>query len=172
MNKNTKTILAVVLFIAILLVAVAYATLTAVNLNINGKAQAESAQANFTVEFTGTPTKGGDVQPTDASISASDATKATMNVSGLTAKGQKSVATYTVHNTSDDLSAVLTAETTNSNPTYFSVTKKIADPTTLVAGGATTVEVTVELLKTPVDETPDQLSATIGVILTATPQQP
>ena len=78
-------------------------------------------------------------------------------------------ATYTILNNSEDLSAKLSATTTNDNETYFTVTQKIADPTTITAGNTTTIEVTVELIKTPVtaDET-----ATIGVEITAEPQQP
>ena len=100
---------------------------------------------------------------------ATDELKATMNVQGLTAKGDKVTATYTILNNSEDLSAKLSATTTNDNETYFTVTQKIADPTTITAGNTSTIEVTVELIKTPVtaDET-----ATIGVEITAEPQQP
>lgn len=169
MNKSTKTIVGVVLLLAIVLVAVGYAAMTAVTLNINGTAQAEAKQSNFSVKFTGTPTTGGD-GTTTASIT--DDEHAVMNVTGLSAKGQTATATYTIQNTSADLSAALSAEATNSNEGYFKVTKEIAEPSTLVKGGTTTITVTVELLKTPVDEEAAALETTIGVAITADPVQP
>ena len=44
--------------------------------------------------------------------------EATLNVSGLTAKGEKVTATYTIQNTSDDLSANLSSVATNQNKEY------------------------------------------------------
>lgn len=169
MNKSTKTIVGVVLLLAIVLVAVGYAAMTAVTLNINGTAQAEAKQSNFSVKFSGTPTKEGDGTITAA---VTDDTHATIEVTGLSAKGQKASATYTIQNTSADLSAALSATVTNSNEGYFKVTKEIAEPSTLVKGGTTTITVTVELLKTPVDEEEAALKSTIGVTITADPVQP
>ena len=87
MNKNTKIVLGVVLVLAILLVAVGYAAIQTVNLKIeSSSAQATPNQSNFTVKFTGTPTTGG-VGTTTATIDENDELKASMNVTGLTAKG-------------------------------------------------------------------------------------
>lgn len=170
MNKSTKTLVGVVLFLAIVLVAVGYAAITTIPLNITGSAQAEANQDNFSVIFTGETSTDGD--GTTVATKTGD-TSATMTVTGLTAKGEKATATYTIQNTSADLSAALSATVTNnSNPDYFAVTKTIADPTTLVASGMTTITVEVELLKTPVAETEEQLKATIGIGITADPVQP
>lgn len=170
MNKDTKIILGVILFIAIVLVAVGYAGISSVNLNIDGSATATPEQTNFTVEFTGTPTTSGD-GVTTATINSTDKTKATINVTGLTAAGETATATYTIKNTSADLSATLSVvePITNSNTEYFDVTYNIATPTTVTAQGETTITVTVELKKTPVtqDET-----TTIGIQLKADPVQP
>lgn len=166
MSKN-KTIVGIVLLIAILLVAIGYAAITTVQLNISGQAQATPNQSNFSVKFTGEPEVSDPLKVT-AELSDSDELKATMNVTGLTAKGDTVTATYTIENTSSDLSAALTAETTNSNTEYFNVSYKISQPT-ITAGETTTITVTVELIKTPV--TADE-SSTIGVIITSTPEQP
>ena len=169
MGKNTK-IVGGVLLVAIILVAVAYAAITNVELNINGVGSAQAKQENFKVEFIGTPSTSGK-GTTTATISESDKTKGTVNVTGLTAKGDEATATYTVKNQSSDISADLTAEATSSNQTYFEVICSL-EKTTLKAQEETTLKVTVRLLKTPIDETKEDLNSDIDVTLTAEPKQP
>ena len=169
MGKNTK-IVGGILLVAIILVAVAYAAITNVELNINGVGNAQAKQENFKVEFIGTPSTSGK-GTTTATINESDKTKGTVNVTGLTAKGDEAVATYTVKNQSSDISADLTAEATSSNQTYFEVICSL-EKTTLKAQEETTLKVTVRLLKTPIDETKEDLNSDIEVTLTAEPKQP
>ena len=169
MGKNTK-IVGGVLLVAIILVAVAYAAITNVELNINGVGNAQAKQENFKVEFIGTPSTSGK-GTTTATINESDKTKGTVNVTGLTAKGDEATATYTVKNQSSDISADLTAEATSSNQTYFEVICSL-EKTTLKAQEETTLKVTVRLLKTPIDETKEDLNSDIDVTLTAEPKQP
>lgn len=119
MSKNTK-IVGGVLLVAIILVAVAYAAITNVGLNINGVGNAQAKQENFKVEFIGTPSTSGK-GTTTATISSDDKTQGSVNVTGLNAKGDEAVATYTVKNQSSDISADLTAEATSSNEEYFEV---------------------------------------------------
>ena len=167
MNRNTRAVVGLVLLIAVLLVAIGYAAITAVPLNINGSAQATPEQTNFTVKFSGTPTVS-DSSKVVAEINQQDQLKATINVSKLTAKGDTATATYTIANTSADLSAVLSATTSNTNDEFFRVTQNIAKGT-VEAGDTTTITVTVELIKTPITQDEE---TTIGVIITADPQQP
>lgn len=167
MNRNTRAVVGLVLLIAVLLVAIGYAAITAVPLNINGSAQATPEQTNFTVKFSGTPTVS-DSSKVVAEINQQDQLKATINVSKLTAKGDTATATYTIDNTSADLSAVLSATTSNTNDEFFRVTQNIAKGT-VAAGDTTTITVTVELIKTPITQDEE---TTIGVIITADPQQP
>ena len=169
MSKNTK-IVGGVLLVAIILVAVAYAAITNVELNINGVGNAQAKQENFKVEFIGTPSTSGK-GTTTATISSDDKTQGSVNVTGLTAKGDEAVATYTVKNLSSDISADLTAEATSSNQTYFEVICSL-EKTTLKAQEETTLKVTVRLLKTPIDETKEDLNSDIDVTLTAEPKQP
>lgn len=166
MKKDTKKIVGGILVIAVLLVAIGFAAIGARTLNINGTATAGTSQDNFVVKFTGTPTTGG--QGTTTATIDTNPINATMNVTGLTAKGDTATATYTISNESPDLSAALAATTTCSNTEYFKVTYNIASET-VAKGGNTTITVTVELIKTPIQA--DQ-EATIGVTITATPQQP
>ena len=169
MGKNTK-IVGGVLLVAIILVAVAYAAITNVELNINGVGSAQAKQENFKVEFIGTPSTSGK-GTTTATINSDDKTQGTVNVTGLTAKGDEAVAIYTVKNLSSDISADLTAEATSSNQTYFEVICSL-EKTTLKAQEETTLKVTVRLLKTPIDETKEDLNSDIDVTLTAEPKQP
>ena len=167
MKKDTKKIVGVVLVVAILLVAIGYAAIGTKTLTINGSATASTNDSNFVVKFTGTPTTGG-AGTTTATINGQDQLKATMNVTGLTAKGDVATATYTISNESPDLSAALAATTTCSNTEYFNVTYNIAK-TPVAKGATTTITVTVELIKTPIEK---DITATVGVTITATPQQP
>ena len=156
--------------LAIILVAVAYAAITSTQLNINGTGNATANQSNFKVEFIGTPTTGGK-GTTTATIDSSVKTNGTVTVNGLTAKGDEATATYTVKNQSADLSADLSAKATSSNEEYFEVLCTL-EKTTLKAQEETTLKVTVRLLKTPIDETKENLKTDIGVTVTAEPKQP
>ena len=168
--RNTNRVVGGVLLLAVILVAIAYAAITNVTLKINGTSKSQANQTNFVVQFVGEPTTGGK-GTTTATINTSKRTEGTMNVEGLTAKGDTATATFTVQNSSQDLSADLTAKATSSNEDYFEVRCKIEN-TTLKAGATTELTVTVELLKTPIDETKEDLSTNIGVSITAEPKQP
>ena len=170
MRRTNAKIVGGVLVLAIILVAVAYAAITSTQLNINGTGNATAKQDNFRVEFIGTPTTGGK-GTTTATIDSSVKTNGTVTVNGLTAKGDEATATYTVKNQSADLSADLTAEATSSNEEYFEVLCTL-EKTTLKAQEETTLKVTVRLLKTPIDETKENLKTDIGVTVTAEPKQP
>ena len=169
MRRNTK-IVGGILLVAILLVAVGYAVITKVGLNIDGTAKSEGNPDNFKVELIGEPQTSGD-GTTTATINTADKTQGTMNVSGLNAKGQTAIATYTVKNQSADLSADLTAKATSTNDEYFEVQCSL-DKTTLKAQEETTMTVKVKLLKTPIDETKENLSTEIGINVDAEPKQP
>ena len=170
MRRTNAKIVGGVLVLAIILVAVAYAAITSTQLNINGTGNATAKQDNFKVEFIGTPTTGGK-GTTTATIDSSVKTNGTVTVNGLTAKGDEATATYTVKNLSADLSADLTAEATSSNEEYFEVLCTL-EKTTLKSQEETTLKVTVRLLKTPIDETKENLKTDIGVTVTAEPKQP
>ena len=170
MRKTNSKIVGGVLVLAVILVAVAYAAITSTQLNINGTGNATTNQSNFKVEFIGTPTTGGK-GTTVATIDSSVKTNGTVTVNGLTAKGDEATATYTVKNQSADLSADLSAEATSSNEEYFEVLCTL-EKTTLKAQEETTLKVTVRLLKTPIDETKENLKTDIRVTVTAEPKQP
>ena len=164
MTKTAKIILGIVV-LALLIIGVGYAAIENITLYIEGTAKATADQANFTVKLSGTP------QVSDASkviAAVVDDTHATLNVTGLTAKGDSVTATYTIQNTSADLSANLSADISNSNTEFFNVTQTIAKKT-IEKGAATTITVTVELIKTPITQNEN---STIGVTVVAEPVQP
>lgn len=168
MEGKKKTIIWVTLLLVVVVLGIGYAAISTIGLNINATGQATPSDANFTVEFSGSPTTGGQGSTT-AEITSDNKLEATMNVTGLTAKGDYATATYTIENKSTDLSANLTvAEPTNNNTDYFKVTYELLEDT-IAAGATTTIQVKVELTKTPIDT--DQ-SVTSKVAITATPVQP
>ena len=163
MKKTSKIIILAVIF-AILLLGVGYAAIQSVTLNIVGTAAADPSQENFKVMFSGTPTVS---DSTYVTAGITNDINATIRVSGLTQKGQVATASYTVQNTSTDLSADLSAVVSNSNSEYFNVSYAFTK-TRLASGEATIVTVTVELMKTPIEES---VSSKIGVQITAEPLQ-
>ncbi len=163
--KKTNKIIITLVIVAMLLLGIGYAAIQNITLNIEGTATADPSQSNFSVKFTGTP-KVSDSTYVTAGIT--DDINATITVNGLTQKGQTVNAEYTVQNVSTDISADLSVATTNSNTEYFTIKSELAK-TSLTAGEATTVKVTVELTKTPIA---GSVNSTIGVRLTAMPVEP
>lgn len=91
---------------------------------------------------------------------------ATITTDSLTSIGDKATATFTIKNESPNLKAKVenvSATMGGTNPTYFSITVSEVN-TTLAKDATTTVTVTVELVKLPVEN----VSATIAVVLKAT----
>lgn len=173
MNGNsgkTQTLIWVTLLIAVVVIGIGYAAISTITLNIKGSASATTNNDNFVVEFdnaTDVSTSGNNV-----TAQITDVHNATINVTGLTKKGDTAYATYTIKNSSEAISAILTATTTNENEDYFKVDYEFANDgttTTLEADNSTTIKVTVELIKTPIEDIPE---TNIGVTLTATPTQP
>lgn len=166
--KNKKIFIVVALLIAVLLLGIGYAAISNITLTISGKATATPADANFVVRFAETPYPSVS-DGTKVTAERTDDKTATLNVTGLTAKGDTVTATYTIENASADLTADLSAAVTNnSNDTYFKVTPTLAK-SSITAGTETTVTVEIELVKTPVET---DVSSNITVTLTAKPVQP
>lgn len=163
MRKTNKIIL-FTLIMVVLLLGVGYAAIQNVTLNITGTAAADPSQSNFKVMFTGTPVVS---DSNFATASITDDTNATLNVSGLTTKGQTITVEYLVQNISTDLSSDLAVSVVNNNTEYFRITSELAK-TSLTAGEVTTLTLTIELIKTPLTE----VSSTIGTQLESMPVQP
>ena len=152
MNTRNVKQLKVLLFtlIAIVTLGIGYAGITAINLVINGDATASVNDQNFKVKFLSeenvTPTITGEGN----TVSVKDDTTAEFSVSSLTGLGDSEVATFRVKNESKGIGADISLNVTNSNLEYFKVTEYVQD-TQLQAGDETTVTVTVEMIKTPIE---------------------
>lgn len=166
MKTNSKKVVIIALIVALLIIGIGYAVISSTALKIDGSATASPNDKNFQVKFSGVPT----VSNTDnVSATITDDLDATIEVKGLTAKGDIATATYTIENASPDLTADIVANVSkNTNEEYFSVTTDMTSTVSVTAGNTTTITVTVELIKTPV--TADE-STTIQVDLTASPKQ-
>ena len=165
MMKNKKVVLLLLLLVLVLALGIGYA-MNNKTLNITGTAAATADDNNFKVIFDKDTaiTKSENVTAT-----YTDDTNATITVTGLTKKGDTATATYTVKNDSNDIDANVTAATTVTNSDFFKVTTTgITDTATkIVSGNTTTITVTVELIKTPVENQ----STDVTVTLTAVPVQ-
>ena len=145
--KNKSLVVGAVIVAAVVILGVAYAAISNITLTINGSAAATPSDANFTVKFSGTPTKTG--KTTEATIT--DDHTATLKVEGLSAK-------------------LATPAIACSNTEYFEVTTDYAaSNNTITAGSSTTLTVTVRLIKTPIEALDP---ATVSVGITASPFQP
>ena len=164
MSKTSKIII-VMMILALLLLGIGYAAILNVTLNITGTATSNASQENFKVKFSGTPIIS-DSDKVKASIT--DDLNATINVEGLTEKGDSVSITYTIQNSSPDLSTDLLVTTSNSNEEYFLLDAELAK-TSLISGEATTLTITIELIKTPIKT---EEKSTIGIQLTVAPVQP
>ena len=164
MSKTSKIILVTIIATCILL-GLGYAAIQNITLNVIGTVAADPNQANFKVGFVGTPEVS---DGTYVSAGITNSTNATINVSGLTTKGQKVTATYNIKNDSKDLSSDLSVKATSSNTEYFVVSSRL-NKSSLVAGEETTVTVTVELSKTLIE---NSASTNIGITLDAYPVEP
>ena len=164
MVKRSSVLLIVIIAIVMVL-GIGFAAITATQLNITGNTTATPDQANFKVKFLEQTVVS---EPSKVTAQVTGDTTATINVQGLTAKGDKVTATYKVKNFSADLSADIALSIGNNNEEYFSTTAVLGQDS-LKADEETTVVVTVELTKTPIqnDET-----AKITAIIEATPVQP
>ena len=183
--NNKKKVIGIVVLVAILAIGIGYAAITTIPLKISGTAGATTKQGNFVVRFEGTPTvtKGENL---DASVTATatltDDTNAKFEVAGFTVFvkdaviGDKVTAKYTIKNASPDLTAKLTVnDPVVENTTYFKATKTVtglAENNTMELAKDATVEVelTVELIKTPV--TDDPVATTVNMSINADPVQP
>ncbi len=171
--------LGMALIIVVLMLGIGYAALTTTNLFVTGNVNVTKNDNNFKVSYDRdkVPTVSDSAKATAA---YTDEKNATLSVTGLVVKGDKVTATYTIHNESTDLLANLakenitvtdanTAETTDNgldDTQYFQVTSEIG-ASQIGAGESTTVTVTVELLKTPIQN----VGVTINVPFTATAEE-
>lgn len=163
--KQSKTFLALAIVVAVLALGIAYAAITSVTLNVNGNVTATPDQGNFKIAFDNVNNKPTFSGTGAATLTIVDGTHATMEVTGLTKVGDAMTATFTINNTSDDISADLVATPSNDNTEYFTVTATLGATTIGPKTGTTTVTVQVECIKTPIVEQ----KATIGVAIVATP---
>ena len=165
-NFNNKKKLQIMIFvlIGVITLGVGYAAISSINLVINGNATGSPSQSSFSVVFksasvtTGTGT---------ATINNQDATIAYFDVSGLSKTGDTAVATYTIKNESNGVGASIFLNVTNTNTEYFQVTETVAD-TELQANEQTTATITVELLKTPLE---NNVTTSVVGTLHATPME-
>ena len=160
---NTSKIITAIVIVAVILIGVGYAAIERITLEIEGSLAATATQGNFTVKFTNASPAEGNVV-----AKVTDDLSGTLNVSGLTAKGETATATFTIQNTSGDLSANLAATSTNENTEYFKVSTSLSAPS-IAKTETATLTVTVELIKTPIDANETD---TVGISVTATPVQP
>ena len=165
--KNKRVVMTLVLLLVILLLSTGYA-LSTTSLQIKGSAEATASDDNFIVRFKKTGTSYD--EPTNllnATATVTSDTEATINVSGLTKAGDKATATYVVENASNGIDANIVAVPSSTDTEYFKVTTTgiTTAESKIVSGNTSEITVTVELIKTPIEDK----ATTVTVDLTATP---
>ena len=117
-------------------------------LRISENALLAPEQSDFKVAFIGEPTYIGDG---DAILKITGDTTATMNITGLKTVGDSVTAIFTIENKSNDIYADIYTEVTNTNTEYFNVTSTLSESRMKPKTGKTILEITVELIKLPID---------------------
>ena len=179
MKKTTK-IVAISVLAAIILLGVGYAAIGQITLRITGKATATANQDNFVVEFTDVVSVSDENNNVVAEI-AEDARYATIEVKEglLTQVNDSASATYEITNMSEYLGAdfvvtvVPVADSVENKALldeYFKISAAIAD-NHIEAGEKTQVTVTVDLIKTLIDQDSIVFDK-IDVAIVASPTQP
>ncbi len=163
--KKTQKILLIVILITIIMFSNSYAIATSKKISTIKLSTSNTNQTEFKVRFSGNP-KVSNESKVDAAIT--NDLCAIINATGLTMDENTETVTYIIQNTSKDLSAELSIETTNSNKEYFLIESKI-EKTTLTKGEATKIIIKIQLIKEPVGKSE---KSTIGIQLRATPIQP
>ena len=152
-----RTILPLLL-VAVLALGIGYAAVAGVTLQINGNAIVTPTQENFGVRFDGTPV----VNKATAAILA-DKTKASLDVTGLSDKGDTATATFRILNDgavsqyAADIKDLVIAPY---NTTVFKITTDFVAKT-LQPGEHLDVTVTVELIQVPTEEVTTPIAITI-----------
>ena len=158
--KRRRGLIAVLIVCVAAVLGIGYAALSD-TLIINGTSNATPSDANFVVVF------DTEAQNTVEHCTVTEVTETTakMTVTGadLTKTGDSATATLTIDNNSPELGASLAASVTNTNEEYFTVTYDFAQDS-IAASGTTTITVTVELVKTPIEN----VTGTFTVTITAT----
>ena len=77
-------------------------------------------------------------------------TTAGMNITGFEKKGDSVTVIFTIENNSRYIDAELFTRISNTNPEYFEVTSTVLNSKLKAQKGKTTLEIEVELIKTPV----------------------
>ena len=163
--KKKKSLLSLGLITLVLILGVGYAVVSNVGLTISGKV---SENSDLKVSFKSAD--DGDNEKITATTTDGSLT-ATINVQNLSSVGDKVTATYVIQNKEKDVDAkvvekeikILAEDGTTDLSEYFSVTTDIDGSTGLEVAheGTATVEVTVELLKTPLTNNDSTANVTI-----------
>lgn len=170
---NNKKII-IPLIIAILLIGIGYAAISSTKLTINGTASATADDTNFKVYFTANNTTTSNSTNVTTTVTAKDTT-ATVNISGLTKKGDSEYAILEIENGSNDIDASsveVTAQGTDTSIIDIDVVMcdsagtAISGTNAVASGAKTYVKITATLLQTPLEDCSTDITATI----TATPK--
>lgn len=86
-----------------------------------------------------------------ATFKQTGATTVTMNIIGLKSVGDSVTAIFTIANKSNDIYADIYTKVTNTNTEYFNVTSTFSESKIKPKAGTTTLKITVELIKLPID---------------------
>ena len=147
--KNKKSLLGLGLLALVLVLGVGYAVVSQVTLTFNGSAAAKTEALNVDIESVIVDSPDG--VTVDADMETHSKT-VTFSITDMTLD-QAVKLTYKVRNHEKDVDAKLVNATLTGNNSYFTAEYLISDGDNITAdGGEATVEVTVRMKKTPVED--------------------
>lgn len=172
MKRQNKIIIAII-FIVILLIGIGYASLANNILSINGKVTVEAEQDNFKVYYTGEVTKSYSSENyiTVEAKPIAQAQNATVNILGLSKKGDAGYTILEIENGSSGIDAEITVKPEIEESDMFNVEIIMCDQEGteinnffVASEEKTYVKVFVELLKTPTSVTQTTITAKITAV--------
>jgi len=166
MRQDRTIILLVIILVVLsilLMTGVGYAAETDSMLKISDNPILLPEQTDFKIEFLGDPKYTGNGV---AKLKLTSPTTATMDITGLKKTGDSVTAIFTIANKSNNLHADIYAKVTNTNTEYFKVTSILSESTIKPKVGKTTLKITVELIKLPIDR---EQKSDINVSVSANP---
>ena len=170
---NKKYFLSLLLIVLVLFLGVGYAVVSSVYIKTGGTANVSDYELNVEITNAVASTNVTDKTVDFSHVLSNKNLTSNFTLNGMTL-GEVVTITYTVTNNEKDVDTKLSSKEVvlvNSNSDYFNVSYNITDSKTDLANGdkIMTVDVIVELIKTPVTE--ENGSTMVDLTITASPYE-
>lgn len=150
--RAEKTILLLVVILVVLsmllMTSIGYAVENGEELKVSNNKLLVSESSDLKIEFSEEPTYTGNGV---AILKLTGPTTAVINITGLKSVGDSVTVKFTIANKSEYTYVEIKEEIAITNTEYFSITSNLKDSNIKPKTGKTTLEITIELIKLPIN---------------------